>query len=97
MRAAALAAQKRSQLAVALNLSLVAVCLPLGWNAVVRRKHAAAADAAVAAPRRPTLADAARAEQEQLAVQLLVDERRRARGLPAYFAPRLPGEAALRR
>jgi hypothetical protein len=94
MRTAALAAQRRAQLAVALNLSLVAVCLPIGWNWVVRRKHAAAALAAASlSSHRPTLADAARAEQEQLAVQLLVDERRRARGLPAYYAPRLPGEA----
>ena len=70
------------------------VALPLGWNAAVRAKHAAhearsggAAGVGEASP----AAAAARAAQEALAVQLLVDERRAARGQPAYYAPRLPG------
>ena len=91
-RRADAAAQQRTQLSWALNLCIVAVGLPLAWYAVVSWKNAAAVAARLHAPAPQSLADVAREEQERLAVQLLVDERRVARGAAPYFAPRLPGD-----
>ena len=83
-------AQRRAQLSLAINLGIIAVGLPLTWNAVVSWKHSTAAAARASSPTPPSLADVAREEQHRLAVQVLVDERRVARGLAPYFAPRLP-------
>jgi hypothetical protein len=72
---------KRSQLVMAFNLSLLAVALPLGWNHSVRKRfeefqqdQAKKEKGWVAAERK----------QERLAVQIIVNERRVARGVSPY-------------
>ena len=80
-----LSRQSTAQLTVAFFLAAAAVGLPLSWNATVRAKareaqeaRAASRAAAAAAGDAP---DEATRTSERLAVELLVNERRRSRGL----------------
>lgn len=70
------------QLAVAANLAVVAIVLPYVWNRAVDRRVAARAERRAACAAAATASDDAAAER--LAIQLLVNERRAARGLPPY-------------
>lgn len=76
------AKQKAFQLAIAVNLSLVAIGLPLSWNTVVRQKseELRAGDAASVSETTAALLR----RNERYAVEILVNERRAARGLPPY-------------
>jgi len=75
------ARQKRFQLALAVNLSLIAVGIPIAWNSTVRKKTEAWL--AATPDREPEWLQLQR-EHEQIAIQLLVNERRAKRGLPPY-------------
>lgn len=73
--------QKRSQFVMAFNLSLLAIALPLGWNMTVKKRWEEFQEAM---SKREKGWVKAQAEQERLAIQLIVNERRAARGVPPY-------------